>query len=184
MSLTQVNWTSQKVGDSNRTVRLEQVNETNNFWDIFNVFGVGSLDLHWDIGINPDVPVAIDMDGGVGELILNLEALTLTNLDLSVGVGSLNVTLPEPAESRYTVDIEGGVGGITITLPENVAVRLEAVIGVGEVDIENNTLQRIDDGNGGNDAGVDGIWETENFASADTAIIIHFDGGVGELVIR
>jgi len=171
-------------GDSNRTIRLEQVNETNNFWDKLNILGVGSLDLAWNIGITPDIPIALQLEGGVGELNLSLEELTITDLNLSVDVGAINMTLPAPIESRYEVNIDGGVGGITINLPDNVAVRLEAEMGLGEVNINNDTLQRIDGGNDNNEGNVDGIWETENFAGADTAIIIRFDGAVGELSIN
>jgi len=119
----------------------------------------------------------------VGELNLNLSDIQITDLSLDVGVGSVNINLPEPDGNRYEVTINGGVGDTNITLPEGVAVRLEASFGVGEVNVNYNALERID-GNNDSDGSIDGIWETDDFSRADSAIIIVFDGGVGELNIR
>lgn len=162
-------------GDTVRSIRLEQLHEDMNFWDIFNFFNVSiNNDLTWTLLMNPNILTELTIHGGVGELNLNLAQTRLSGLTLGSGVGDAAISLPAPEES-YTVDIEGGVGDTTITLPDNVAVRIVAVTGVGDIHIEHNSLQPT---------GTDGEWQTDNYGSADQHITIEFDGGVGEFTVR
>jgi hypothetical protein len=147
--------------------------------DFFNVFNP-SDDLTWKIDLTSEIPLTLDISGGVGAGDLDFTALQLDDLKIDVGVGSLDLKLPEPRES-YGVVISGGVGSTEITLPRNAAVRVEATVGVGGIDTP-GFLNRV---SGDQDfVGAGGIWETEGFDQADTRIVITFDGGVGGLTIR
>jgi hypothetical protein len=147
--------------------------------DFFNVFD-RSDDLTWRIGLAPDLPLELDVSGGVGEMDLDLAGLYLEDLALRVGVGGVNLRLPEPQES-YRVVINGGVGSTEISLPRNAAVRVEATVGVGGI----NTPGFLNRVSGEQEfVGAGGVWETEGFDQADTSIVIIFDGGVGSLTIR
>lgn len=162
-------------GDTVRSVRLEQLDEEMNVWDIFNIFNVTiNDDLNWDLLMHPTIPTALEVDGGVGELNLDLSETTLTTFNLDLGVGEANINLPVP-QASYDVEISGGVGDITLTLPDDVAVRIDAEMGVGDINIENNSLREMDDG---------GRWQTDDYGSADQHITIVFEGGVGEFTVR
>jgi hypothetical protein len=163
---------------------------------------VNERELRWDIGISPDIPVELDIHGGVGEANLDLSQLNLTGLKLDVGVGQVRIYLPatvdgyearisgsvgetyieiaEGADIRLFID--GGVGEVTINLADDAAVRLDASIGVGRVNVPSGWRQI----SGGDNAfvGEDGIWESAGFDAADRRIIIQFDGGVGGLIVR
>jgi hypothetical protein len=148
-------------------------------FDFFNIFD-RSDDLTWRIGLAPDIPLELDVSGGVGEMDLDLTDLQLDDLMVAVGVGGVNLRLPEPQES-YRVVINGGVGSTEITLPRNVAVRVETTVGVGGI----NTPGFLNRVSGEQEfVGAGGVWETEGFDQADTSIVITFDGGVGSLTIR
>ena len=159
-------------------------------------------DLRWDIAISPEIPVELDINGGVGQSRLDLSELELTGFNLDVGVGEIRIMLPATAET-YTariagsvgetqieieegadlrLDIDGGVGEVTIDLPEGAAVRLDASIGVGRVRVPSDYRQVS--GGDSDFVGQDGVWESPGFDSADRRIIITFDGGVGGLILR
>ena len=74
------------------------------------------------------------------------------------------------------------MGEVTIKLPEDAAVRLDASIGVGRVQVPSN-FRKISGGDS-DFVGEDGVWETAGFDSADRQISIHFNGGVGGLILR
>lgn len=171
-------------GESAKTVTLEQQGNSvsggvASF--LMSIFGAeqqdSERDADWNIGLNRDVPVQLDVNAGVGNTNLDLRELALTGLNVDSGVGNVDVMLPTTDE-EYLVDIDGGVGSISITLPEGIEVQIDAKIGVGNMNLP-SILNRVD----GNDDG-DGIWETEGYRSASTKITIKFNGGVGSLTVR
>jgi hypothetical protein len=85
----------------------------------------------WDLTLDQSVPTELVIDGGVGNLDLDLAAARLTLLDLDSGVGSLTVTLPRAG--GFTGEIDGGVGSVTLLVPEGLAVTLEVDTGIGSV---------------------------------------------------
>lgn len=157
-------------------------------------------DAVWRIGINPNVPVKLELDAGVGVSRLDLTGLRVTDVDLDVGVGESFLTLPATG-SRYSakveggvgaahivvadgaalnLKIEGGVGSVDLHLPEDAAVRIEAESGLGGVTVPAH-LNRV---RGGSEfIGSSGVWETTGFNIADKQIFVRFDGGIGSLKV-
>jgi hypothetical protein len=138
-------------GESQKTITLSEENQFNqgvNFWD-WNFFD--GNDLRWDITLNPDVPLDLDVSSGVGNSDLDLSDLQLTHLNVDSGVGSMNLNLPVMPDmydvtisagtgsidigivegSMLKLDINGGVGSVTIDVPDSAAVRIEGSTGVG-----------------------------------------------------
>lgn len=191
-------------GESEKVVRLGQRdNQVNlDFGGFVGWFINPQEQLRWEIGLNPDVPLELSINGGVGESDLDLRDLNLTALNLSGGVGEMKLTLPATG-ARYEVrlngsvgglDIEipdrdadlvlwisGGVGGINIDVPDDAAVRVRSTGGLGGVNVPDG-FERI---SGGDDFGSDqGVWETPGFERAERQIVIEFSGGVGGLTVR
>ena len=186
-------------GTSRKTIQLDTKELSfNSGWFDF----VNERELRWEIGISPDIPVEVDIKGGVGEADLDFSQLDLTGLNLDVGVGKIAIYLPATAEAYEArisgsvgetyieiaegadirLNVDGGVGEVTINVPEDAAVQLDASIGVGRVRVPSGFRQIS---GGDNDfVGEDGVWESAGFDSADRRIIINFDGGVGGLILR
>jgi hypothetical protein len=189
-------------GESQKVITLSEENQFNqsvNFWD-WNFFD--GNDLRWDIGLNPSVPLDLDVSSGVSNSSLNLSELQLTRLNINSGVGSMNLNLPVMPDSydvtisagtgsidieilegsMLNLDINGGVGGVTIDVPDNAAVRIEATTGVGGIDVPGN-YQRVS-GDESDFVGERGVWQSDSFENASQQITIEFDGGVGGLTIK
>jgi hypothetical protein len=160
-----------------------------------------SKDLKWDVAVSPDLPLALDVDGGVGNVTLNLTGLTITQLDVDTGVGRMDMDLPAQ-EKPYTVeldsgvgqtivnipdgadvrlDIDGGVGTTEINIPPNVAVQIKADTGIGSVSVPAE-FERVSGKNDFMDNG--GVWQTAGFELAQRRIVIRYDGGVGQFRVR
>jgi hypothetical protein len=186
-------------GTSRKTILLDTIERS---------FQVGRLDLfderklRWEIGITPEIPIELDIRGGVGEADLDLSELNLTSLDLDVGVGQIKIYVPATPEGYNAqitgsvgetyieiedgadihLDIDGGVGEVTIKVPADAAARLDASIGVGRVRVP-SSFQQISGGDN-NFVGEEGVWETPGFNTAERRIIINFHGSVGGLIVR
>jgi hypothetical protein len=96
---------------------------------------VNGRDVRWEIGLTPTIPLALDLNGGVGEAVIDLEGLSLSAFEMDVGVGDVEITLPALPEDSQT-QIQGGVGTVHLRLVDDGPVNLRIQGGVGEFDIE------------------------------------------------
>lgn len=157
-------------------------------------------ELGWDIGLSPNIPIDLDVHGGVGKSRLDLSRLNLTGLDVSGGVGEIDLTLPDQGDfdgrlkigvgafritalsgASANLQIKGGVGECTVNVPSDAAVRVQARMGLGDVSVPARLARLSGDTEG---ISKSGVWETPDFASAERKIVIDFDGGVGALRVR
>lgn len=159
-----------------------------------------SDEIEWHVHLSPDVPLSIDVDGGVGPTNVDLTGLTVRSVDLDAGVGQFTVILPEqeeeidveidtgvgetkiylPENINANLDIDAGVGQVTVTIPPNAAVQIRANSGIGSVNVPKN-LRRLTKKEF-MEAG--GVWQSEGFDLAERRIVIRYDGGVGAFSVR
>ncbi|MCA9891852.1 MAG: hypothetical protein KC615_02650 [Anaerolineae bacterium] len=167
-------------GSSHRNVAIQETNSPAKFFS----FPVSIMDTDeprdWQIALNPNLPVTLTIESGVGELNVNLADIHLAGLNADLGVGEATIVLPMPQQS-YAVSIDSGVGGIILDLPDDAAIHMEINAGVGGANVP-DWLPQVS----GEDhvVGVDGIWETEGFANADMTITVTINGGVGSVEVH
>ncbi|MDX2139350.1 MAG: LiaF-related protein [Chloroflexota bacterium] len=166
------------------------------FFPFFN-FGTDSPDLGWDVVLTPNIPLTLNVSGGVGNNELDLDGLQIERLSVNSGVGNTMVMLPA-LENEYRVDINGGVGETDVTVAEGASIVLDINGGVGNitVDVPDDAAVRLDaDGGVGNinivgsytrisGEGDNGVWESESYDDATNRIEITVDGGVGNFTLR
>jgi hypothetical protein len=184
-------------GEAQRSIHVQQKPTPKMF---LRGIRAGRLDLNWKIRLNPQIPLELDLNGGVGQVKLDLTGAHLNRLTIRGGVGENRTTLP--AGGSYVVNLDGGVGQSNLTLPDNTGIRMNIDGGVGSVrlNVPGTAAVRVTaDGNLGNIKVPDhlqkirttgdfvtkgGVWETPGFAVAQQQIVIDLDGGVGNLIIR
>jgi hypothetical protein len=190
-------------GDSTKSVTLKQKTKIKNVALPFKQ-GFRALanreDLEWNIQLSPDMPLSLDINGGVGPTEMDLSGLQVRSLKIDAGVGTLAVILPSQT-AKFTADVDGGVGQVKITVPEHTDANLQINGGVGAFDVTiptNAAVQiRADSGLGSVNVPKSlkrlskkdfieqgGLWQTEGFDLAERRIIIRFKGGVGAFNLR
>jgi hypothetical protein len=141
----------------------------------------GPIDLgnrtgdRWDVKLSPEVPLDLVLDSGSGRCDLDLAGLQVSDLLLDSGSGSVNLTLP--SESTFEARVDSGSGRIVITLPEGVGARVVLDSGSGSFrpDERFHLVEgELDD---------DGVWETEDFDTAEHTIVLRIDQGSGSISI-
>ncbi len=188
-------------GENQKHIKLSQTGESGLQW-INPANWSNKPKYAWRIGLSEQVPMNLNIQGGVGEAKIDLRRLQLTDLRLHGGLGKLDARLPEAAQG-YDVDlhggvgelkvdlppatdlnlrVQGGIGEITLSTPVNTAVRIEARGGISNVNVP-SSLNRLERG-GDFDMGNSGVWESPNFENAAHRIVIDYRGGVGELKVR
>lgn len=94
---------------------------------------IGNTKYDWDVRLNRDLPIEMDVNFGAGEARLDLGSLNLRRVDVEMGVGQIDMDLRGQPKHDYTVRIRGGVGEATVRLPSDVGVYAEARGGIGEI---------------------------------------------------
>ncbi len=191
-------------GETTKSVTIKQKNKIK---DITTPIKQGfrmvanSNQIEWQINLTPDVPLSLDVKGGVGPTKVDMTGLTVRNLrfdagvgqftmilpqqdeeidlDMNTGVGQTNVYLPENVSAN--LDIDAGVGSVDVTIPPNAAVQIRASNGIGSVNVP-SSLRRMSKKSDFMDAG--GTWQSEGFDLAERRIVIRYNGGVGSFHVH
>jgi N-terminal domain of toast_rack, DUF2154 len=133
-----------------------------------HVAHMGSGDYRWDLRLNDEKPMDIEVHFGAGEARLNVGSLTLRSLDVHMGVGELRVDLRGTPKNDYSVSVHGGVGEATIYLPSGVGVIADAKGGIGGVNARG--LEKRDD-----------RYVNNEYGHAKTTIRLDVRGGIGSI---
>ncbi|NIN65916.1 MAG: hypothetical protein GTO63_14735 [Anaerolineae bacterium] len=94
----------------------------------------GGVPAEWDLRLNSDVPMNMDITFGGGGGALDLGNLNLRRVDIKFGGGGAKIDLTGEWERDVDVSIIGGAGGVSLTLPRDVGVRVDVTRGLGSVD--------------------------------------------------
>jgi len=130
----------------------------------------------WDVRLSPEVSLDLRLDTGSGPCDFDLTGLQISKLVLDAGSGPIDLTLP--SGSTFEAEIDGGSGSITIVLPESVGARVELDAGSGPF----NPDERFELVRGKRYG--DGVWETDNYGTAEHTITLKIDQGSGTVNIR
>lgn len=130
-----------------------------------------SYRYEWDLRLNEDVPMTLDVALGAGKSEIDVSALSITSVDLEMGVGAVTVDLTGDRRRDVDVRIRGGVGEATVLLPDDVGVRASVSGGLG--DVEANGMQR--DGNS---------YVNDAYGESEATIALDIEGGVGGIELK
>ena len=157
--------------------------------------------IEWNVQLSPDVPLSLDVNGGVGPTKVDMTGLTVRNMKFDAGVGQFILILPEqdeeidldmntgvgetkvylPENINANVEIKAGVGSVDVTIPPNAAVQIRANSGLGSIDVP-KSLRRMS--KKGDFIETGGLWQSEGFDLAERRIVIRYKGGVGSFRVR
>ena len=128
----------------------------------------GNVRNEWDIGFNEEVPTDLVVRMGMGESNLDLDSLTLTEVDLKMGAGKSTMDLTGNYAKSFDASIQGGAGEATVLLPSEVGVKAKAEGGIGKINAEG--LKRVGDS-----------YVNAAFGESDVTLDVDVRGGVGQI---
>lgn len=124
----------------------------------------------WDLGLNPDVPLQLEISLGVGQSDVDLTGLTVSDLEVSMGVGQTTVILPD--EGRFQAKIEGAIGQTIVVIPAGLAARIHVDTGLAGRQLPDE-YQRRDD-----------IYTSPGYESAENRVDLEVSQPIGNVTIR
>ena len=105
------------------------------------LYWFSSSNLRWDVYLNPEIPLTLKIESGIGQSNLDLSGLSVEALKVNPGVGETNLTLPSQAGFTQ-VNVEGGVGAVNVRIPGGVGARIRVQQGLGAVNVDRARFPR------------------------------------------
>lgn len=156
----------------------------------FRISDYEDSDIVWDLALTTEIPLDLYISLGVGESVLDLSGLIVTELDLNLGVGQTRVTLPNgeyeasidggvgqtivtlPAEGQVQVDVDGGIGEILIRVPEGMGVKIFVDRGIASLTVPGSYRQSDD------------VYTSPGYDDAENQVELYLEQGIGNIAIR
>lgn len=129
---------------------------------------VGDANNEWNLRLNNDVPMELNLEMGAGRATLTLGELSLSRVEVKGGAGELTMDLSGDWKRDLDVQIKGGVGRVTVRLPREVGVEVSARGGIGAVHAHG--LERRGR-----------TYVNDAFGQSDVTVRVDVKGGIGEI---
>jgi hypothetical protein len=132
----------------------------------------GTPGLAWNMRLNPDVPLALKLETGGNEALLDLTELKVEELRVSTGASSTEVLLP--AGAGFTkVKVGAGVATVRLRVPEGVAAKFAFGGGLATANVDTSRFPRVG-----------GVYCSPDYATAANKVDIEVEAGVGSVDLR
>ncbi len=129
--------------------------------------------LDWNVSLTRDIPLNLKIDSGASSTFLDLTDLKVTDLNIDTGASTTEVRLPASAGNTL-VDIDTGASTVKLSVPVGVGARIRLKTGLASTNIDTNRFLRMDDG----------LYQSNDYASAANRADITIDSGVGTIEIK
>ncbi len=132
----------------------------------------GSHGMNWDVRLNESVPLVLSVESGASSSRLDLTTLRVTDLTIKTGASSTNLVLP--ARAGHTLArISSGAASVEVVVPDGVAARIQGMVGVGSLDVDQRRFPRSGR-----------VYESPDFATAENRVELQIEGGVGSVNVK
>jgi hypothetical protein len=127
--------------------------------------------IDWDVALNANIPMVLQLDLGANKSIIDLSDLTITNLDLDTGASDTRLTLP--ARGRFIADLDLGAASLTVAIPEGLSARIHASVAAGDMNVNEGRFPR----NGK-------YYQSPDYDTASNAVDLTIDAGAASVKIN
>jgi hypothetical protein len=118
----------------------------------------------WQMTINRDVPLRLDIHTGASRADLDLSELKVTDLRVDTGASTIDLTVP--ASGHSAAHIKAGAATVRVRVPAGVAARVRSTVGMGAVNIDSGRFPY--QGN---------VYQSPDYETATNRVELSFEGG-------
>jgi hypothetical protein len=130
----------------------------------------GTLD--WTVSLNGETPLSLDLETGASDTRLDLSDLRVTDLRVQTGASSSEITLPTSAGHTKAI-ISSGAASVRVRVPEGVAARVKVSGGMADIRVDKGRFPRVG-----------GVYQSEDYDTAENKVDIAIDTGVGSVSVH
>jgi hypothetical protein len=124
----------------------------------------------WDLGLNPDVPLELEISLSVGKSDVDLTDLMVSDLDVNMGIGQTMVVLPD--EGSFQARIEGAIGETVVVIPTGLSARIRVDTALGSSNLPDGYQRQGD------------VYVSPGYASAENRVDLDVSQAIGYVSVR
>lgn len=180
--------------------------------NVINTLPMGNIISRWDLQLGDDIPLAIQMNLGLGDSQIDLSDVTLSELEINSGAGQVNAQIGRQEMESVRVraglgdsavkldggridsfEFEAGAGSVSIDLAGDWDADLDAEIhgGLGSIDlaIPDDVGVRLEINSGLGEVNVSGlrvdgnVYTNDAYGNSEVTLNIRIDQGAGSVTI-
>ena len=126
----------------------------------------------WNIRLNDDIPLTLDINTGVGDSKLILGSLNLSSLRVKMGTGDQTIDFTGYSGQLQDSEITCGVGDLSIRVPKTMNSRIIVDSGVGDISADGFIRE-------------DGVYRVSGYSGdLSGTTTIHVKQGVGSVTLE
>jgi hypothetical protein len=128
--------------------------------------------MEWDLQLNNQIPLSLDLDTGASQVRLDLRELQVGQLRLHTGASSIDLDLP--ASTSFTkVEIELGAASLDMRVPEGVAAIVRVQQGASAIEVDTTRFPHQN-----------GHYQSADYETATHRVDIDIQAGAGRVSVR
>ncbi len=135
----------------------------------WNWGGPGSLD--WDLRLNADISLEMDLETGASDSRLDLSGLQVVDLRLRTGASSTELTLPARA-GHAQARVEAGAASLRVHIPAGVPARIRTEGGLSDISVDGARFPYVGD-----------MYASPDFDTAAHRVDLMIRMGLGSVVV-
>jgi len=139
-----------------------EMKPTSRFWNW--VPGTG---LNWDVKVNQDIPLSLDIDAGASTSIIDLTDLKVSKTTIDTGASSTDIKLPADLNMTY-LEISAGASTLNVHVPKGTAARIQIESGMATINVNADRFPKQERN----------LYESPDYATANKRADIRIDTGV------
>lgn len=136
--------------------------------------------LEWNLGLNPNIPLRLDLEVGASRNFINLRDLQVKDLRLQTGASESEIDLPNRA-GEMRAEIHSGMASVIIRIPENVSAHIRARGGMSSLSVDAARFPRMDGGGGLMSGG--GEYRSVDYEVSGNRVDLTIEAGMGSVRI-
>jgi hypothetical protein len=132
---------------------------------------LGNVKHEWNLVLNNEIPMRLDIELGAGQSDLFLGELALSELEVKTGVGETTVDLTGGWNRDLNAKIKGGIGQLNLRLPSATGARVETGKAIGSVQVSG--LRKDGD-----------AYVNDTFGRSKSTLRVRIEAGIGEIRVE
>lgn len=129
--------------------------------------------LDWTVGLNPNLPLSLDLEVGASRNILNLRDTQVKDLRLQTGASATEIEFPARA-GEMRAQLKSGAASIDIRIPENVSALIHTGGGLSSIEVDTQRFPQTGSG----------VYSSPDYGMAANRLDLEIEAGVGAVKIR
>lgn len=110
-----------------------------------NFVGLDTFGLRWDMRVNKNVALRLDVDSGASSSELDLTDLKVKEIKLDSGASSTSIRMPANA-GMTDAFLETGAASLDVTIPQGVAARISVKTDLASANVDTTRFPMVESG--------------------------------------